>query len=150
MESTKLWQIADFCLTAKDVKHWLTRLCVCERREVPFRTFPTCFWLHKPESTEPEVAMPTCVPNSSHPSPRLNNAVGLKEWEPSPEQSTGSKGFAPLVEQAEGLWEVCVPVALMPPTRDCTRATGLQHFCFVIPSALPLLLNLVSSPHWQC
>lgn len=60
--STKLWQIADFCLTAKDAKRWLTRVCVCERREVPFRTFPTCLWLHKPESEEPEVAMPTRIP----------------------------------------------------------------------------------------
>lgn len=93
--------------------------------------------------------MPTCVPNSSHPSPRLNNTVGLKGRKPTQEQSTGGKGFAPLVEQAEGLRELCVCVALVPPTRDYTRATGLQHFCFVIPSALPLLLNLVSSPYWQ-
>lgn len=119
---------------------------MCERRELPFPTFPTCLWLHKPESAEPEVAMPTCVPNSSHPSPRLNNAVGLKEREPTPERS---KALLPSVEQDEGLWEVCVPMALVPPRRDCAGATGLRHFCFVIPSALPLLLNLVSSPYWQ-
>ncbi|GAB0176852.1 GTP-binding protein Rhes [Grus japonensis] len=50
--------------------------------------------------------MPTCVPNSSHPSPRLNNNVGLQEREPTLERSTCSKGFAPSVEQTGGLWEV--------------------------------------------
>lgn len=85
--STKLCQVADFCLTAKDVKYCSTRLCMCKRREVPFRTFPTCLWLHKPESAEPDVAMTTCVPYSFHSFPclSLNNAIGLKEQEPPPE-----------------------------------------------------------------
>lgn len=33
----------------------------CERREVPFPTFSTCSRLHKPQSAEPEVAMPTWI-----------------------------------------------------------------------------------------
>lgn len=35
----------DFCLTTKDVRCGLMKLCVCKRREVPFHTFPTCLWL---------------------------------------------------------------------------------------------------------
>lgn len=66
--STKPWQVADTHLAAQDVKHWLMKL-----------TFPTCTRLHKAETTEPEVAMPTGVPNSSHPPPHLKEQVPTLE-----------------------------------------------------------------------
>lgn len=81
--STKFWHMTDLCLTTKDAKHWLTRLCMCKRREVSFCTFPICLWLHKPASAEPEVARPACSPNSSHSSINLSKQqYACRSWNP--------------------------------------------------------------------
>lgn len=106
---------------------------VDERREVPFPTFPTCSWLHKAPSTEPEVAMPTCTVPPIH-LPDWTMPWAWRRGSPSWNKTNLQQGSAPSLEDSESCvspWPLCHWWETAPEKRLCSTSASMSRVLYL-------------------